>query len=218
MEDGYYGEIRIFAGTFAPKNWVFCNGQLLSIAQNQVLFSILGTFYGGDGRTTFGIPDLRGRLPIGYQGGAQGPGLSTIPYLGYQRGLEKVTLHQNNLPAHNHNANQVPGGTTTITSPLTAVTTVNVSTANGTKPTADAGDSIATVGNVDGRSFATQNSFDSSAPNTNLHEDTATTTGSTTVNIPNGVNIGTNTPFTVQNPSIGVNYIICVEGLYPSRS
>ena len=70
--DGFIGEIRMFAGNFAPRNWAFCNGQLLSINSNQALFSILGTTYGGDGRTDFALPDLRGRAALG---AGQGPGL-----------------------------------------------------------------------------------------------------------------------------------------------
>ena len=80
--EGTIGEIRMFAGTFAPRNWAFCNGQLLSIAQNTALFSILGTTYGGNGQTTFALPDFRGRSAVGT---GQGPGLSSIS-LGEQAG------------------------------------------------------------------------------------------------------------------------------------
>jgi microcystin-dependent protein len=100
MSDPFIGEIIMFAGNFEPRGWAFCNGQLLSIAQNTALFSILGTTYGGDGRTTFGLPDLRGRLPM-HPG--QGPGL-TPHSLGEQSGTETVTLTQANLPAHTHPA------------------------------------------------------------------------------------------------------------------
>lgn len=97
--DPFIGEIVMFGGNFAPSGWAQCNGQLLSIAQNQALFSILGTTYGGDGETTFGLPDLRGRSPIGT---GNGPGLSTIS-LGEKSGLEYKTLSVNEIPAHNHN-------------------------------------------------------------------------------------------------------------------
>ena len=98
MSEAFIGEIRAFAGNYAPAGWALCNGQLESIAQNQALFTLLGTTYGGDGQTTFALPDLRGRLPVG-QG--QGPGLS--PYtIGQRAGTESVTLLQNQLPAHNH--------------------------------------------------------------------------------------------------------------------
>ena len=98
MAEPFVGEIRMFAGTFAPVGWALCDGQLLNVSQNDALFSLLGTIYGGDGRTTFGLPDLRGRLPI-HMG--QGPGLSNRR-LGQKSGAESVTLTVNQLPSHTH--------------------------------------------------------------------------------------------------------------------
>jgi len=98
MSEPFVGEIRIFAGNFAPRSWALCDGQLLAISQNQALFSLLGTTYGGDGRTTFGLPDLRGRVPI-HEG--TGPGLSQRN-LGARSGQEKVTVTVNQLASHNH--------------------------------------------------------------------------------------------------------------------
>ena len=86
--DTYYGEIRMFAGNYAPRGWALCDGQLLPINENQVLFSILGTIYGGDGRTDFALPDLRGRAPI-HVGDSRGPGLSHHR-LGERGGLEQT--------------------------------------------------------------------------------------------------------------------------------
>jgi len=98
MAQPYVGEIRMFAGNFNPSGWAFCNGQLLPISQNTALFSLLGTQYGGNGQTTFALPDLRGRAPIGFN---QGPGLS--PYqLGENGGTESVTLNTGQMPAHQH--------------------------------------------------------------------------------------------------------------------
>jgi microcystin-dependent protein len=94
----FIGQIQIFAFDFPPRNWALCNGQLLSIASNSSLFSLLGTQYGGDGRVTFGLPDLRGRVPIS-QG--QGPGLSNY-VLGERSGSENVTLFTAQMPAHTH--------------------------------------------------------------------------------------------------------------------
>ncbi|MCP4693551.1 MAG: phage tail protein [Desulfobacterales bacterium] len=98
MTEPYIGEIRMFAGSFAPRSWAFCDGQLLSVSQFDALFSLLGTIYGGDGRTTFGLPDLRGRLPV-HMG--QGPGLSNR-VLGQRVGEEHVTLAANQMPNHSH--------------------------------------------------------------------------------------------------------------------
>ena len=98
MSNAFMGQIVLFAGTFAPKNWAFCSGQSLSIQQNAALFSILGTTYGGDGVQTFNLPDLRGRVAVS-QG--QGPGLSAYT-LGQQSGQENVTLTVQQMPQHNH--------------------------------------------------------------------------------------------------------------------
>ena len=98
MSEPFVGEIRMFAGNFAPRGWAFCDGQLLAVSQNDALFSLLGTIYGGDGRTSFGLPDLRGRLPIH---AGHGPGLSERR-LGSKGGAEKVTLTVNQLPSHTH--------------------------------------------------------------------------------------------------------------------
>jgi microcystin-dependent protein len=94
MADYFIGEIKLFPFTFAPKGWAVCQGQLLSIAQNQALFSLLGTTYGGNGQTTFALPDLRGRVPMHSGNGPVS--------LGQLSGVENVTLTKSNLPAHTH--------------------------------------------------------------------------------------------------------------------
>lgn len=88
MSEGMIGEVRLFAGNFAPRNWAFCHGQAMPIMENQALYSILGTTYGGDGRTTFCLPDLRGRVPLGF---GDGPGLSRYSQ-GQRGGQETTTL------------------------------------------------------------------------------------------------------------------------------
>jgi len=98
MANPFIGEIRMFGGNFAPRQWALCNGQLLSIAQYQALFSLLGTTYGGNGVSTFALPNLQGRLALGY---GQGPGLSNYA-LGQTGGSETVTLSVNTMPGHTH--------------------------------------------------------------------------------------------------------------------
>lgn len=93
MSEPFVGEIRMFAGTFAPRGWAFCDGQLMAISENDALFSLVGTIYGGDGRNTFGLPDLRGRLPVHQD--------STYR-IGEKAGREEVTLSAAELPAHTH--------------------------------------------------------------------------------------------------------------------
>ncbi len=98
MAEPFVGEIRMFAGLFAPRGWALCDGQLLAVSQNDALFSLLGTIYGGDGRTTFGLPDLRGRVPVH---AGSGPGLTTRR-LGQKGGTESQSLTTNQIPGHTH--------------------------------------------------------------------------------------------------------------------
>ena len=121
MSNPFIGEIRIFGGNFAPTGWAFCDGRLLSIAEYDTLFTLIGTTYGGDGQQTFALPDLRGRLPLhqGVDGGT--------PYvIGAQGGVETVTLTQNQLPVHTHALSA------SATTPTQLVPTGNV-TAEATK-------------------------------------------------------------------------------------
>ncbi len=97
MPEPFIGEIRMFAGSFAPLGWALCNGQLLSIAENDVLFNLIGTTYGGDGQETFALPDLRGRLPL-HQGNLSGNQFTP----GESGGVETVTLTVNQIPVHTH--------------------------------------------------------------------------------------------------------------------
>src|SRR5512140_3068173 len=105
MSDQFVAEIRIFPFNFAPTGWAQCDGQLIPISQNTALFSLLGTFYGGDGKSTFALPNLQGSAPI-HQG--QGPGLSDY-FVGQSGGEETVTLIQTELPLHSHQASGVSG-------------------------------------------------------------------------------------------------------------
>lgn len=144
--DPFIGQIQIFGFNFPPQGWSFCNGQLLAISQNTALFSLLGTVYGGDGRTTFGLPDFRGRAPI-HPG--QGPGLSSITQ-GQKSGIENVTLVTSNLPAHNH-AVRATNSDATSDEPLPGsrlgVSNANVYAASGTSNVNLAVDSTTSTGN-----------------------------------------------------------------------
>ena len=177
MSSPFLAEITMFGGNFAPRGWAFCDGQLLSIAQNSALFSILGTTYGGDGRTTFGLPDLRGRAPM-QQG--NGPGLSNIR-LGQKLGAENVTLNATHIPSHNH------------TMPA------NTSTGNKDTPSSAVPAGYGTSVPPDGP-YAT-----GQAPNVSLHSSSVTNTGG-------------NQAFNIRQPSLCVNFIIAIQGIFPSRS
>ena len=125
MAQPYVGEIRMFAGNFAPAGWMFCDGQLLPLSQNTALFSLLGTTYGGDGKSNFALPDMQGNVPM-HPG--QGPGLS-LHDLGETGGSETVSLLESEFPAHSHTARasnqqgdvQQPTATTSLARPNGAV-------------------------------------------------------------------------------------------------
>lgn len=180
--EGTIAEIRMFAGNFAPRSWFFCQGQILSIAQNTAFFSLLGTTYGGNGQTTFAIPDFRGRVALGT---GQGPGLPSVQ-LGQVAGSPTVTLLTTNLPAHNHSA--------------TGVVTLQVNN-DGAGLTND----------------ATNNRFGASGALFTASTDElvpmAPPQTSITVNPAGG-----GQPISTMPPFLGMNYIICSEGIFPSRN
>ena len=180
--DGYIGQVLMFAGNFAPRNWALCDGQLLPIASNQALFSIIGTNYGGDGRTSFALPDLRGRVPLPP---GNGPGLSHRT-LGGKGGTETNMLNKNQMPAHSHTATAKAKA---FNAAGNAATPVNNSWS------VDAG--------------GTSISYSDQAPNADMNAATVE------VQIQNE---GNSQPIDNMQPYLGVNYIICLEGLYPSRS
>ena len=99
MSNPFVGEIRMFGGNFAPAGWMLCQGQLLPISENETLFNLIGTTYGGDGQENFALPDLQGRIPL-HQG--QGPGISQNYTIGEKAGVESVTVNTNQLPTHSH--------------------------------------------------------------------------------------------------------------------
>lgn len=126
--DGYLGEIRMFAGNYAPVDWALCDGRLLSISENEALFALLGTTYGGDGRINFGVPDLRGKAPMSVGSGViPGSGQPLTPRaLGDSVGAETVALTQGNLPSHNHRmAAGATGATNTPSNKLPGLTVNN---------------------------------------------------------------------------------------------
>lgn len=180
--EGTIAEIRMFAGNFAPRNWAFCNNQILSIATNTALFSLLGTTYGGNGQTTFSLPDLRGRVPVGT---GQGPGLPVIQ-LGELGGSPTVTLTTANMPAHNH--------------PLTGAVTPQVNNDNTGLTNNATGNRLASSGNL---FTAASADLVSMAP------------AASTLAV--GIN-GSSQPFSIMPPYEGMNYIICMFGIFPSRN
>ena len=192
MSSPFIAEIIMFGGNFAPRGWALCDGQLLPISQNQALFALLGTTYGGDGRTTFGLPDLRGRSPV-HEG--QGPGLPT-KRLGEKSGQSQTTLSTANLPSHTH-----------------AATSDSTSTANAVEPAGNSNDAVGNYWADDaGVSSGTYHTGDM-ATISPMNSDAVTTETTTTVE-----NTGSGQSFENYHPHLGVNFIIALQGLFPSRS
>jgi len=126
MSDPFVGEIRMFGGNYAPRGWTFCNGALMAISQNETLFTLIGTTYGGDGQSTFGIPNLLGRIPV-----HQGTNAGTPYSLGQMSGTESVTLTAGQMPVHTHplNCGTATGTATTAAGNILAGSTLSPYTA-----------------------------------------------------------------------------------------
>lgn len=154
-QDAYIAEIRMFAGNYAPVNWLKCEGQLLAISQYTALFSLLGTTYGGNGITTFALPDLRGRIPMGT---GQGPGLTSTT-LGQNQGTETTTLLTGNMPSHSH--------------------TVNMYNGNGTQDTVNSA-SLPYPALVQNPDLSRSNAYTTTSPNAILNPGTLSSVGSNT--------------------------------------
>ncbi len=225
--DAFIGTILPVGFNFAPRGWLSCNGQILPIAQNSALFAVLGTMYGGDGQSSFGIPDLRGRVAVGAQ--AQGPGLQNI-IQGEKGGTNNATviangtvsftLGVNNLPQHNH-AVAVPGSAFTAQSKLFA-------TSNSGTPPASYTPAIGTMlGNSAGTSSGSASIYNPAGPTVEMAAASVTTTLVGNANVTSG-NTGTGnavtapvvTNATISNmqPYLGLNYIIATEGIFPTRN
>ncbi|MGK6341964.1 phage tail protein [Chryseobacterium sp. DT-3] len=181
MEE-YIGIVKLFAGNFAPRGWMFCDGSLLRISTNSALFSILGTIYGGDGVTTFALPNLKGRMAIG-AGNVNG---NEYYPLGAAAGTPQNTIMAQNLPS------------------IGSGFQLKVANANATVPAPSVNTSIAITGNQIGRDFTAIPSFVQADPDTALN--------------PRSISyVGQNLPMNNMPPYLGLNYIICVEGIYPPR-
>lgn len=170
MSEPFIGEIFIVPYNFPPRGYTFCAGQILSISQNTALFSLIGTTFGGNGQTTFALPDLRGRVPVG---AGQGPGLTSVQ-LGEVGGQETVTLTQAQMPAHGH----------------LAATTQAAATSTRPSGQVPAAGQAVYAASSDGTAF----------------------------NPAFVQNAGSSQPFEIQPPFLGLNYIIALEGIFPSRN
>ncbi|KFF21159.1 phage tail protein [Chryseobacterium sp. JM1] len=181
--DEYIGIVKLFAGNFAPRGWMFCDGSLLRISNNSALFSILGTTYGGNGIDTFALPNLKGRMAIG----AGNVNANEYYPLGVVAGTTQNTIMAQNLPS------------------IGSGFQLKVANTNATVSTPTATTSIAKSGTQVGRDFNAVPSFAAVDPDT-------------TINARSLSYIGQNLPVNNMPPYLGLNYIICIEGIYPPRS
>ena len=192
MSQVFMAAIIQFAGNFAPRSWAFCQGQTLSIAQNTALFSLLGTTYGGNGQTTFQLPDFRGRVPVGT---GQGPGLANVQ-LGELAGSPSTTLTTGQLPAHTHTFSG-------------ASSTLSATTIKATAQAPTAGLLLAKSNDSVGTAVPLIYAPAGSTPTVALGGlNVAGTIGAT----------GSGQPVPIVQPYLGMNFIIAVQGIYPSRN
>jgi len=242
MDAPFLGAIFIWAGAFAPRGYRFCDGSLMQVQQNAALFAILGVQYGGNGRDTFGLPDLRGRFPVGFN--ASNPQLPILPQLGQTGGHPTATLSTDNLPPHDHsptfNAINKPRDVTikgaAKSGSITASASIAVTPGNGgTLPANGTNNYYLTGGKIGSNNVGGFTTTAPTAGNTagvtgvSVNVDTSTyqpALADRVVNIPDlltdgtitSARIGNSKPVDIYSPFQVLNYIIAIEGLFPPRN
>ena len=192
MSDYYVGQIFLLPYTFAPKNFAFCDGQLLPISQNTALFSLLGTTYGGDGKSTFALPDLRGSAPLGF---GQGPGLTDYAQ-GEAGGSANITLLSSEIPQHIHTVSDISALTGAI------------------KSWNAAGSQQAPIGNVPAiESTGGPATYANTAPDSDMHAASVTVVGGGPT-----TSVGGDQPHSNMQPYLTLRFCIALGGIFPPRS
>lgn len=210
----FLGQLAYVAFNFAPQGWAKCDGGQLAISQNQALYALLGVTYGGNGQTTFALPDMRGRVPV-HQG--QGTGLPNYS-MGQNGGTANVSLIVSNLPAHTHTATAVSTSTSSVGTATTATSTLRAFNGSGVAKAAGGNSLAALVG-----ASAAVNIYGTATPNVDMMANSVTTTidniavnTNTTTSVTVG-STGLGQPFSIMPPYLTVNCIIATEGIFPSR-
>jgi microcystin-dependent protein len=227
--DVFIGTVMAVGFNFAPRGWMFCNGQIMSISQNSALFALLGTTYGGDGMNTFGLPDLRGRVAVGGQPGGPGPGLTNI-VMGEKAGTNNVTVIANgsvsvtlttaNLPAHSHPATvdiSGLGATTHVTVGAGTTGTFSAVNNNGGLTATAAGQGSAAAIYL-GAGATPTNPVDLGGVTTAITGTASAATQNTGSGTPFVAPVSTSALTSVMQPFLGLNYIIATQGIFPSRN
>ncbi|MCJ8211349.1 tail fiber protein [Mucilaginibacter sp. RS28] len=203
--EGTLGEIRLFGGAFAPRGWAFCDGQSLSISAYDALFALIGTTYGGNGVSTFNLPNLQSRVVIG-AGTAAG---SNIPYLvGQTGGEEEVSLTIANLPSHQHTATVSAGAGN-----ITATLTLNAAAGGAGGESSPGNNLIGSDGSTSVYSANTAKAPGSAMSSASVTFPNATVNANTTTSV-----TGASIAHENRQPYTATNYIICIEGIFPSRN
>ena len=234
MADPFIGEIRMLASNYAPRGFLMCNGQVLPVNQNQAMFALLGAVYGGDGRTTFGLPNFQGRSPVGW---GHATGLSDYP-IGLAAGAETLVQTIANMPAHAHNLGAAAPSTLSGSNSfsgaanLAGTSTNQVVNATATSPTPIPGGCLGVVNDGSGTSlFLYHSGKDNSGndlPRVNLAPSPVNVTGtvavsgnttvSGTVALPTATAVtGSSTPIGLRSPFLAVSFVIATQGIYPTR-
>ncbi|MET1077871.1 MAG: tail fiber protein [Pseudomonas sp.] len=205
MSEPFLGEIRMVGFNYAPRGWMFCAGQQMSISQNSALFALLGTTYGGNGQTTFALPDMRGRGPVGM---GPGPGLTPVVQ-GEVAGSEHVNILTTQMPIHTVQmpAQAVAISTTGAVAIPASSVTATVASPVGAVPAAPANS---------GRPFPVYNSAQNATDT--LKPFDVTLNGNANIPAATSAPVGGSQPLPVRNPYLGTNFIIAVEGIFPSRN
>lgn len=218
VDDPLISLITWFASTFPPRDWTFCAGQIIGIADNTALYSLLGTSYGGDGRVTFGIPDLRGRTPVG-SSDMGNPNPPLVPmYRGQMSGFQTVTLNDAYLPTHNHSAVFTPGGASGGTVNVDVLIKANSADASEHSPGDGSPAALSIAAPVAGLNSA--KGYNSSTPDVALDgiEASGTITNVRATGTVSMADSGSSQAFSIQNPYVGLNPCIAMQGTYPSRN
>lgn len=211
MGQPYLAQVQLWALNFAPRMWSFCAGQMLAVSQSTALFSLIGTTYGGNGQTTFALPDFRGRLPVGFTTGSGSP--LSVYTLGQVGGTESTTLTQNQMPVHAHSATFTPSGGSAAAVQATSMT--------GSTNTPSAGAYLASpppIALSPSSSKPVNTYYTGTAPAPNQLFNLGGVSGgggSGTVAV---ANTGGSQPFDNRAPYLAVNFCIAVEGIFPSRN
>jgi len=202
--DAFVGSIVAFGFNYAPYQWQQCNGQIIAIQQNTTLFALLGTYYGGNGTSTFGLPNLQGRMAVGM---GQSPGTSNY-VMGQTGGADGTALTLSTMPSHNHTTTVTPPG-----GPLSA--TLNAVAATGSLPN-PTGALVGGAKTIGGTNFIAPGGATGAMATQQVTVSGGTTTGVPTVALGNSA--GGNAAFSIHQPTLAINYSVCMYGIFPARS